>query len=82
VTDRNDVTVTVPHRLRNGQIVELPESLAASLSAWRSEPYHDPRSSPLADDKPRPPAVEVLDVIEVRPGCDRPHRDEPEDIES
>ncbi len=80
-TERSAVTVTVPHRLRSGQIVEMPADLAVALKKLRDEPYQDPRQLPKGDAEPAEPSVIVEDVIEVRPGGDRPPKDDPEDVE-
>jgi len=52
------------------------------IRALKAEPYTDPRMLPEGDpESTKEPAVVVEDIIEVRPGCDRPHKDEPETVE-
>ena len=74
--------VLVPFAGRDGQTHLLPAGMADQIRAMKSEPYTDPRMLE-GDPEPEPkePAVVVEDIIEVRPGCDRPHKDDPEDVE-
>ncbi len=60
---------------------EAEAALIRQIKELHARPYVDPRLRSLPEAE-REPAVIVEDVIEVRPGCDRPHTDDETTIDS
>ena len=65
--DHTEVTVTVPHQTRTGATLMIPEGLAASLRALRSEPYTDPRQLPEGDEPELPEPKPLDDGVYIDP---------------